>query len=106
MKLGRILDLLFGSKIPKVEQAANDGFVEELVAIANKPVPYNEIPIPFPWVQWKCPECEGQWVCPGYSRDFIPIHCTYCGVKFEPPLESELRKANFIYQKQEKASEA
>lgn len=70
-----------------------DGFFDELASISQQANQKSEED--FPWVQWKCPECEGQWFCYGYSREFVPSHCTYCGIKFAMPSEDELAKANF-----------
>lgn len=50
---------------------------------------------PIPTVWWECGECHCEVYTVGYSREFTPRYCAYCGIEFKPLSESKLAKANF-----------
>lgn len=37
----------------------------------------------------RCCRCDGEWFVPGYSDEWMPSYCPYCGLKFIGRVEGE-----------------
>lgn len=95
-KLIRMLDALMGDKIPEVT-AAIDDVHEEQPTFPHSTVIHQGRLIPVKYC--KCPKCESAWFCFGYSQEFIPVFCAYCGMKFTPLTEAGIARWGFVHRK-------
>lgn len=41
----------------------------------------------------ECGHCHNEWFVPGYSQEWMPSFCPYCGIKFTRRAEGEFKPA-------------